>query len=76
VKLGRVVIDLGYVVDIENPDMVERAKDAIFEDMMNAVKYDEVYNNIDIVDDPEANECDIPDFLKDLDEEEDDDYVG
>jgi hypothetical protein len=62
-KLGRVVFDLGYVVDLENPEMVAAARDAIYEDMMNAYKYDNVADHMEIIDAPEAKESDIPDFL-------------
>lgn len=70
-KLMKVVFDLGYVVDGENPEMVAEAKDAIYEDIMNAFKFEEVANYMELVDAPDATEHDIPDFL--LPDPEDDD---
>jgi len=63
VKLGKVIFDLGYVVDLNDPDMVAHAKECIYEDIMSAYKYDEVQSYIEVVDAPGAKESDIPSFL-------------
>jgi hypothetical protein len=67
-KYKRLVIDLGYVVRSGDDQMIQRAKECFYEDIMNAYKYDEVFDMIDIVDAPEATESDIPEFL--LEEED------
>ena len=65
-RLGKVCIKIEYVVDLDNEDMVEEAKACLFEDVMNAVKYDEIDSNINVVEDQSLTENDIPDFLKEL----------
>jgi hypothetical protein len=67
-KLGRVILKSSYVVDLNNREMVDAAKIALYEDVMNAVKYNELHTWIDIIEDPDANEEDIPEFLIDEDE--------
>jgi hypothetical protein len=63
-RLGRVHIGAGYIVDLDNPDMVDEAKECLYEDIMNAVKYDELDSYVDVMEDPTVNEGDIPEFLK------------
>ena len=67
-RLGRVCMDMGYVVDLDNQSMVDEARDCLYEDLMNAVKYDELGSNIKIVHDKTLKESDIPELL--LEEEE------
>jgi hypothetical protein len=68
-RLGRVVIH-GYTVDLDNEEMVEHAKTALYEDIMNAVKFNEVGNYIYIEKErPVLKAEDIPEFLKDEEEE-------
>ena len=62
-KYKRLIIDLGYVVRSGDDQMIQRAKECFYEDIMNAYKYDEVFDMIDIVEAPEAAESDIPEFL-------------
>lgn len=62
-KLGRVCINISYVVDLNNEIMVEEAKDAVYEDLCAAVKSDELYSNITVIEDKKAKLKDIPDFL-------------
>ncbi len=61
-RLGRVVMALSYVVDMDNPDMIQEAKDCLFEDICNAVKYNEI-DNFEIIPDKTLKTEDIPDFL-------------
>lgn len=69
-RLGRVVFDLGYVVNSDDEEMVTEAFDCIYEDVMNAVKFNELHAHIRIVkDDPSAKEEDIPSFLLEKEEE-------
>jgi hypothetical protein len=76
-NLARIVIDLSYVVDINDPDMIEEATQCIYEDIMNAVKYNELENYI-VIQDPDSTltEADIPDFLVDQDKEVEDSYIS
>jgi hypothetical protein len=72
-RLGKITIDLEYVVDLDNEEMVEYAKNCIYEDVMSAMKYNEIQNYIKVGDeDKSLTEDDIPAFLTDsiLDEED------
>lgn len=75
-RLGRVVFDLGYVVDLDNEEMVEDAKTCILEDIDNATRFGELPQYIEIQPAPDAKEADIPEFLlayaKDRTEDTDD----
>ena len=63
-KLGKVVINLEYVVDLDNKEMVEHAQDALYEDLMSAYKYNGLANWIGIKEgDENLSESDIPEFL-------------
>jgi len=62
-KLGKVIFDIKYVVDLDNQEMVDQAVACLFEDMLNAYKYDEIGNWINAVEDDSLSELDIPDFL-------------
>lgn len=70
-RLGRIEFNIGYVVDLDNDDMVQHAKDAIYEDVINAsqdgISFDFKKDEMDGL-----TENDIPDFLL---EEEVDDYA-
>lgn len=71
--LARVGINLGYVVDINDPDMIEHARNCFYEDLMNLIKYNELGDAIEVGEpDPTLTEADIPEFLldeKDVEEE-------
>lgn len=70
-KLGKVKIELEYIVDLDNQDMVDQAKNALYEDLMNAAKYEELFDMIEVTDeDKTLKETDIPEFLREEDEEE------
>jgi len=62
-RLGRVQISHSYVVDLDNKEMVEDGTEALYDDLMNAVKFDELGANIVVLEAPDASESDIPDFL-------------
>jgi hypothetical protein len=64
-KMVRLIIDLGYVVPKGNEDLIQEAKNCFYEDLMNFLKYNELYDAIKVVDAPEASEEDIPEFLLD-----------
>ena len=62
-KYQKVTLDLYYMVRDDDESMQEHAKQCLYEDIMNLVKYDELYDAITLVDAPEAKEEDIPEFL-------------
>jgi len=64
-NFGSVEICLGYVVDTDNKEMVKSAMDALYEDVMNAVKHNELKDCIVVTKDSTGNlsERQIPDFL-------------
>lgn len=64
-NLGRVYFQLNYVVDLDNQNMVEHAKTALWEDIMSMFKYNEIHNCIGVKKDSKAKEKDIPEFLLD-----------
>ena len=68
-RLGKVKIEMEYVVDLDNEDMINEAKNALYEDLMNAYKYNKIYNHIEVTEQDESlKECDIPEFLLEKDE--------
>ena len=72
-ELGRIGIVSYYVVDLDNPSMVIDARSCIAEDIMNAVKYNELDSYIKEIKDTNMepiSEEDIPEFLKEADIEE------
>lgn len=64
-RIGKVVFQISYPVDLDNEEMVTHAKEAIWEDLSNGFKYSlaEGYIKIDSSDNL-LTEDDIPDFLK------------
>jgi hypothetical protein len=62
-RLGRVQITHSYVVDLDNDSMVQEAQDSLYDDIMNAVKFDELGSWIDTIEDKDADEGEIADFL-------------
>jgi hypothetical protein len=64
-KMVKLIIDLGYVVPEGNEELIQEAKNCFYEDLMNFVKYNELYDAIKVVDAPNASEKDIPEFLLD-----------
>ena len=64
-RLGRVQFNIGYVVNLDDGDMVQHAKDAIADDITNAAR-DGVFCDIIHKDShDEMSEGDIPEFLWD-----------
>jgi len=68
-KLGRISVDLNYIVDIDNDEMVRHATEALYEDLMQGIKYGDLGNWIRVSEDKNATEDMIPEFL--LDKEND-----
>ena len=74
VKLKKVTLDLYYVVRAGDDEMIQHAKDSLYEDIMSAYKSDTLYDYIRVVDAPEAAESDIPEFLLETEEDYDEDF--
>jgi hypothetical protein len=62
-RLGRIQLNLSYVVDLNDDEMVQTAKECLFEDINSMVKHNELWETITIKDDPKAKESDISSFL-------------
>lgn len=71
-NLVRVRLNLEYIVDGDNPEMVRAALTALYEDLLNAGKYDELADCLVVEDAPDATEADIPEFLLEYAREEED----
>jgi len=67
-KLGKVFFKIEYVIDLENSEMYEDAKEAIYEDIQEAIKNNELNSYIDFKEDSNLNEKDIHSFLIENDE--------
>jgi len=67
-RLAKVKIEFQYVVDMDNDDMVAQAKNALYEDMMSAFKYNELFDYIHVTDEDKTLKLeDIPEFLTEED---------
>ena len=63
-RIGYVELTVRYAVDLDDKDMVQEAKDCIYDDVTNMVKYDETGSWISVGRrDPKLTRADIPDFL-------------
>jgi len=68
-RLGRIEFNIGYVVDLDNEDMVKLARDAIYEDVINASRDGVSFLTSRDVDGLTKDQ--IPDFLLDNEDDED-----
>ncbi|NBQ48908.1 MAG: hypothetical protein EBU33_10730 [Sphingobacteriia bacterium] len=76
-RLAKVKIEFQYVVDMDNDDMVNQAKNALYEDVVSAFKYNELFSYIHVTDeDKTLKQEDIPEFLTEGDLALDDDDEG
>jgi hypothetical protein len=62
-KLGRVQLNLSYVVDLNDKEMTETAKECLYQDIHSMVKYNELWDSIKVEEDPHAKESEIASFL-------------
>lgn len=62
-RMGKVCFGSNYYVDLDNKEMVEHAKEAVYEDLINAIKYNECFDTLVVEETPEATEGDIAEFL-------------
>tara|TARA_Y100000296_G_scaffold78985_1_gene102391 strand:- start:234 stop:521 length:288 start_codon:yes stop_codon:yes gene_type:complete len=72
-RLGKVEINYGYVVDLDNEEMVEQAEACLYEDLLQAYKSNEIEHWIGKKEadrfNPAYSEDDIPSFLTEDDVE-------
>jgi hypothetical protein len=57
-RFGRVIFAMTYVVDMDDAKMIANAKDYLFEDICNAVKYEEM-DQFDVIEDKTLRKKDI-----------------
>ena len=62
-RLGRVEFHCSYVVDLDDPDMVETAREALHEDIYNIVETHNIEDCFSIFEDPDADPSDIDEYL-------------
>ena len=62
-----------YVVDLDNVEMVDDARDALYEDISNAIKFSD-YGIVKVEEREGLSENEIPDFLKEMNEAYRDEY--
>jgi hypothetical protein len=63
-RLGRVKLNLDYVVDLDDKDMVDTAKECLYEDIGSMIKYNELWEAITVNEDENAEESEISSFLE------------
>ncbi len=69
-KFTKVSFNIEYIIPADREDMLDLATECVIEDVYNAVKYDEVFDCIEVESAPDATEEDVPDFLKEILDEE------
>lgn len=69
-KFVRVQVKYSYIVP-NNPEQIEIGKDALYDDLMESVKFDTLYTLIDAVPAPEATADQVPEFITDTLDDED-----
>jgi hypothetical protein len=62
-RLGTVTLKISYIVDLDNPSMVDHAKESIREDIEEALTRNNLDNHIEITHDGTLQESQIPAFL-------------
>ena len=66
-RLGKVIVEHSYVVDLDNEKMVEQAEACLYEDLLHAYKSNEIEHWIGTKEadrfNPAYSEDDIPSFL-------------
>ncbi len=63
-RLGRVFIKIGYVVDLDNEDMVDHAKDRITQNLGEGLDYPNFDALFGIEEDAQYVWEDIPEFIR------------
>lgn len=63
-RLGKVHLPHHYVVDLDNATMVDKAWNALYEDISQASIQNNLHEYIESIEDSSLSENDIVDFLK------------
>ena len=63
-RLGIVKLNMKYVVDLDDNDMVKEAKQCLYEDITSMLNADELFGAITIEPDSSLTWDDVPEFLK------------
>lgn len=67
-KLGRVSFETGYTVYLDDAGMIERAEEAVLDDVQTACRNQELHNYLVVEPAPDADERDIPLWLEEEEE--------
>lgn len=62
-RYGRVTFSVSYVVDMDDAEMIDEAREMLAEDVADAIRYREVGDVVEVEPDPNATEADIHDTL-------------
>jgi len=62
-RYGRVTFSVSYVVDLDDEEMVDEAREMLAEDVQDVIRYRESWAAIDVAPDATATEADIHDYL-------------
>ncbi len=62
-RYGRVSFSISYVVDLDDAEMIDEAREMLAEDVQDAIRYRDSWAAIDVEPDASAAEADIADFL-------------
>lgn len=62
-RVGLVRFELSYAVDLNDNEMVDHAKECLYEDIMSMVKHDEKFNGIRVEENSDIEYDEIPEFL-------------
>jgi hypothetical protein len=62
-RYGRVTFSISYVVDLDDAEMVDEAREMVAQDVRDAIRHGEDSSYIDVEQDATATETDIHDIL-------------
>ena len=62
-RYGRVTFSISYVVDLDDEEMIDEAREMVAEDVAAAIRHTELDAWIDVEHDADATEADIVDYL-------------
>lgn len=69
-RMGKLIIELSYVVDLDNEEMVEHAKQLLYDDVTSLANDVDIHSWVATIEDSSLSERDIPSFLLDEEDEE------
>lgn len=62
-RYGRVTFSISYVVDLDDEEMIDEAREMVAEDVRDAIRHHEASAWIEVEPDAQATEDDIHDYL-------------